>query len=132
MRDVHTIRLRKPWQTSIPEGNSSAVVRHTRQFHMPTGLEVGELVHLVVEPQRLPAVVYLNGKPLGNVSVDGPAACFDVTALLHELNTLEISLQGEAVDSQEEPAEDGEVDPTDGPITGVRLEIGFPKDPAGE
>jgi hypothetical protein len=75
---MHTIRLRGPWEHQTLEGG---LVRYTRRFHRPTGLEGGERVWLIVDGRA--ADVSLNGQPLAG------ARC-DVTPLLAPSNHLAI------------------------------------------
>lgn len=109
-------------RTTMPADWSAAlghdflgVVRYTRNFQRPTGLESGDKVWLVVEPPRSKAAVRINEHPLGEVCHGGPAGRFDITSLLAPSNLLEIE-----VEHSKDDAGDGRCG---GLVGEVRLEI---------
>ena len=84
MPDIHTIRLRHPWQCEP----CAAGVRWSRSFNWPAGLTPREIARLVIEELPKDAVVRLSGKPLV-ADADGR---FDITRLLAEFNRLTIEV----------------------------------------
>jgi hypothetical protein len=84
----HRIRLRRPWRREPFEGG----VRWRRRFGRPTGLRTGDRVWLVIDDAQGPGTVALNGRSLGPLTPDRPAAQFDVTDALGPRNELEILL----------------------------------------
>ncbi len=80
MPDIHTIRLREPWQCETRGGG----VCWSRGFNWPAGLTPREKVWVVVENLPPDARVSLNGQTLtGNL---------EVTQLIGLSNRLEIEL----------------------------------------
>ena len=89
-------------------GEFRGLVRYSRQFHRPTGLEASSRVWLVIEDVDFQAAVYLNEQPLGVVQLAGspivgqvfnlpytPIPCparFDITSLLTTSNTLTLEI----------------------------------------
>lgn len=131
MRDIHTIRLRGPWQVQAKDGEAITVkmpvgwadirkhapsekLRLTRHFNTPTGLEDLEQVWIVVESPGQQATVLLNGDSLGELQSNDPAFRREITPLLKERNKLEILIAP------------GDSEAKEGPVGEVRLEIGFP------
>ena len=85
MADIHSIRLREPWQCE-PCGDA---VLWSRKFNWPAGLTPREKVWIVVEPLPADARVSLNGQPL-----EGQ---LEITQLISVTNRVEIELpQGRA------------------------------------
>ena len=84
MPDIHTIRLKHPWQCE-PRENGCCWIR---PFNWPAGLLPREVAWLVVEPCPEEAVVLLSGKPL----VAGAPGRFDISAVLREFNQITIQL----------------------------------------
>ena len=84
MPDVHTIRLRHPWQCQPREVG----VCWTRSFHWPAGLTPREIARLVIEGLPASATVELNGERLQQSETDQ----FDVTRLLAAHNRLAIAI----------------------------------------
>ncbi len=84
MPDIHTIRLRHPWQCEP----CAAGARWVRPFNWPAGLTPREIVWLVIDPVPMAATVLLSGKPLV-AEVNGR---FEITRLLIEFNTLAIEI----------------------------------------
>ncbi len=84
MLDIHTIRLRHPWQHEPCELGT----RWLRSFHWPAGLVAREIARLVIDPLPDTAVVKLNGQTLV-AEADAP---FDITPLLAEQNRLSLEL----------------------------------------
>lgn len=66
-------------------------VRYTRGFGIPTGIEPGQRLDLVVERVDAFGQVFLNGQPLGTVA--DTLARFDVTVLLKPRNELIIEVE---------------------------------------
>lgn len=80
MPDVHSIRLREPWQC---EARGDCVC-WSRSFNWPAGLTPREKVWIVIDNLPAEARVLLNGLPLdGNL---------EVTRLIRLTNRLEIEL----------------------------------------
>jgi hypothetical protein len=84
MPDIHSIRLREPWQCEPREDGVSWV----RTFNWPAGLTPREKVWVVIEPLPAGARVSLNGQEL--------AGDLEVTRLIEMHNRLEIELPGAA------------------------------------
>jgi len=84
MLDIHTIRLRHPWQHEPCELGT----RWLRSFNWPAGLVAREIARLVIDGLPEGAVVQLSGKPL----VAEMEGWFDITRLLAEFNTLTIEV----------------------------------------
>ncbi|QEG32809.1 hypothetical protein [Bythopirellula goksoeyrii] len=85
MPDIHSIRLREPWQCEPCESG----VRWSRSFNWPAGLTPREKVWIVVDPLPADARVTLNGQSLG----EG----LEITRLIGLTNRVEIELpQGRA------------------------------------
>ena len=98
-------------------------VRYHRIFQMPTGLESGERVWLVVEPPRSWGAVKLNGGALGDVRWGEPVARFDITARLQDHNRLEIVVDHPPLDGDKLAIDDSEIHLSGGLVGEVRLEI---------
>jgi len=103
MSDIHTIRLRHPWQHEPCELGT----RWLRSFNWPAGLVAREIAKLVIEPLPGSAVVRFNGQTL----VAEANGQFDITSLLAEHNRITLELS--------DPSSPGE---TNCPLD-VRLEI---------
>ncbi|NOY30134.1 MAG: hypothetical protein GXP28_08130 [Planctomycetes bacterium] len=88
MLDIHTIRLRHPWQHEPCERGT----RWLRSFNWPAGLVAREIARLVIDPLPDSAVVRLNGQTL----VAEAEGLFDITSLLAEHNRLALELSGSA------------------------------------
>lgn len=80
MPDIHSIRLREPWQCE-PCGQGALWVR---TFNWPAGLTRREKVWIVIEPRPEGAQISLNGQRLSDT--------LEVTHLLALYNRLEIEL----------------------------------------
>jgi len=106
---MHTIRLRGPWEQ---ESLAGELVRWTRRFHKPTGLDDNSRVWLVIENVAGEIDVTLNGRPmhLADSAAMAPTR-LEITALLQSHNVLSLTLAAA------------------GAITPVRLEI---EDAAGD
>ena len=92
--------------------------RYSRQFNLPTGLEPGDRVDLVIRLRDLQGRVSINGRCVGAV---GPqSASFPITALLKPRNVIVV----EAYPGEE----GGSLEPTGtGDFPGeIRLEITAP------
>jgi hypothetical protein len=98
-------------------------VRYLRTFQMPTGLEAGERVFLVVEAARSRGVVALSRKRLGEVCSNGEQFRFDISGLLEDHNRLEIVVEHPALDAAGAANDDGGTRLPGGLIGEVRLEI---------
>ncbi len=84
MPDIHSIRLRHPWQReSLGER-----IRWSRSFNWPAGLTPTETARIVIDNLLPTAAVSLNGASLA-VEQTGT---FDVTELLNPSNQLAIEL----------------------------------------
>jgi len=84
------------------------LVRHSRKFHRPTGLDANSRVWLVIDNVDFQAAVALNHQPLGLIQLAGsppvgqvfnlptpPSSCparFDITQLLAESNRLSLDI----------------------------------------
>jgi hypothetical protein len=79
---MHVIRLRGPWQA---EPLSGGMVRYSRRFHRPTGLDGGDRVFLVVDEAAAGAIL-LNGQSVANQS-----GRFDITNMLAATNFLTLA-----------------------------------------
>ena len=91
MPDVHSIRLREPWQREpLEEG---AGVRFRRRFGYPTGLEPHERVFLVLEPVYRLAKLVLNGNPVAGLTDRNAALEWDVTDRLEERNEIAADIE---------------------------------------
>lgn len=84
MPDIHTIRLKHPWQCEP----CAAGARWLRSFNWPAGLTPREAVRLVIDGLPEGAAVWLSGKPLAG-DADGR---FDVTRLIADFNELAIEV----------------------------------------
>lgn len=78
MPDIHSIRLREPWQCEPCDGG----VCWSRSFNWPAGLTPREKVWVIIDDLPEQARVSLNGQPLsGNL---------EITRLIGLTNRLEI------------------------------------------
>ncbi len=82
MLDIHTIRLRHPWQCEPCDQGTLWL----RPFNWPAGLTPREIARLVIDGLPEGAVVRLSGKPI----LAEAERWFDITRLLVEFNTLTI------------------------------------------
>jgi hypothetical protein len=82
MPDIHSIRLREPWNCES-RGERACWVR---TFNWPAGLTPRERVWVVIEPLPEGAVVSFNGQQL--------ASDLEVTTLIGLHNRLEIEVPG--------------------------------------
>ena len=89
---LYRIRLRGSWEATPLDGDR---VRHARRFGRPRTLDPGETAWLVGEPVPGPAMVSLNGEPLGPVEAGRPFA-FEVTAKLAPRNEVAVELPADA------------------------------------
>jgi hypothetical protein len=80
MPDIHSIRLREPWQCEPREGG----VCWSRTFNWPAGLTPREKVWIVIENLPTTAHVSLNGQKL--------PGSLEITGLIALHNRLEIEL----------------------------------------
>jgi hypothetical protein len=90
---------------------------------MPTGLDSGERVFLVVEPPRSRGNVTLSDAPLGQVSVGGPPFRVDIADRLEDHNRLVIVVDHPALDERGAATDDGNSTLLGGLVGEVRLEI---------
>ena len=88
MPDIHTIRLRHPWQCEPCELGT----RWLRAFNWPAGLVAGEIARLVIDQLPTSAVVQLNDQTLSAEAVGQ----FDITPLIAEHNRISLELSGNA------------------------------------
>jgi len=87
----HVIRLRAPWD--IEPLTEQGLVRCTRHFNKPTGLDHGERVWLVIEGAASSARITVNGSRLGQTSCLAEVPMrIDITQLITGRNRLEIEL----------------------------------------
>lgn len=102
---THTIRLRRPWQCRA--AGQGVVWR--RGFRRPTGLDAQTTVSLCLSGFARGVRVALNGQTLGRVEAEGTSTRFEITALLHVRNELELESSGpvghEATAADEPPGE---------------------------
>jgi hypothetical protein len=89
---MHPIRLRGPWDAQ-PLADSPGLVRLTRRFHRPTGLDGGERVWLAIDAPAAPSRVVLNGVLAGQPSRSSPFR-WDITDLLQPYNELQVDTAG--------------------------------------
>ena len=138
---THKIKLRGPWQiealesstgplpppteTAVPGDWGSALglhfrgsARYTRRFGLPTNLEPGERVSLVVGRVDYAAAVKLNGELLGWQSFIDEEWQYDVTAKLKPRNDLAL-----VVTQHGDETRPGRENLPGGLIGEVRLEI---------
>lgn len=87
---VHEIRLTAAWERSETGG-------WLRSFGIPSGLDGGAQVRLVVVGGRTDLQPRLNGRLLGAAaSIDEDRSAWEVTRLLARRNSLEFSVIGDA------------------------------------
>jgi hypothetical protein len=98
-------------------------VRYRRTFQMPTGLDEGQRVFLVVEPPRSRGTVHLGDELLGQVRQGDPPGRFDITERLQEHNYLTIVVEHPALDAAARPIDDNTAHLAGGLVGEVRLEI---------
>jgi len=80
------------WHDWLGE-NFSGVVRHERNFGLPTNLADDQMVWLVIESVNQSAYVWLNGTPLGEMRLGQPPLRRPVRALLRNRNCLQIDVE---------------------------------------
>jgi hypothetical protein len=101
---THTIRLRDPWDATH---QADGMVRFSRHFNRPTGLDGGDRVWLVIEGAAPPLAVSLNGHHVGQASrlpahiaaTSGRESHYEITPLLQPRNKLEIDLPASPSDA---------------------------------
>lgn len=99
------------------------IVRYTRNFNRPTGLDPRGRVWLVVEGPRSCGLVRVNDTVLGNARFGSEAARYDITALLKDHNAVVIDVGHPELDDDGR-ARDRERRLEPGGLVGeVRLEI---------
>lgn len=98
-------------------------VCYRRTFQMPTGLDEGQRVWLVVEPPRSRGTVTLGGEPLGFLGEGDPPGRYDITLRLREHNRLEIVVEHPALDDARASNDDETAQSPGGLVGEVRLEI---------
>lgn len=144
--DVHSIRLRGPWDYQVEWAVDGAPpasgrvkmpcdwsdslgsafrgrVRYRRSFNRPTNLDARQSVWLVVEAVRERAEVALNGRALGSVLGDAPAR-FNVTTILASHNELTVLV--ESASNVNTHADASASERPGGLVGEVRLEIVSP------
>lgn len=87
MPDIHSIRLREPWDCE-PCGEGVCWIR---TFNWPAGLTPRERVWVIIKPLPEGAVVTLNGQKL--------VGDLEVTKLIEPYNRLEIEVLGPKAES---------------------------------
>lgn len=132
---MHSIRLRGPWELSLPgkgeprrvempatwqtllaaAGDSPSPARLLRRFGKPTGIEPTDQLHLVIDSSAAACQIELNGQLLGSIDPSEQSRSFEVTTLLTSRNELAILL--------ELPQPEPEASPDSTPLGDVRLEI---------
>lgn len=147
MNQIHTIRIRGPWQRTVTDGGLADIelrktvempsswvndlgpafqgrVQYQRFFNKPTGIDSETPISIAFEKVVGNATVSLNGKELGRI--DWPAKHTDlhekfvVRGLLQSRNDLVVEISSLPVEAR---SDDGE--PLAGGLVGeVRLEIG--------
>ena len=98
-------------------------VRYHRVFQMPTGLDEGQRVWLVVGPPRSRGDVTLNDSPLGEVRYGEVAGRFEIQSLLEDHNRLVIVVEHPLLDASGFPKQDSDTKSPGGLIGEIRLEI---------
>lgn len=87
---AHSFRLRDPWQCE----RQTEVVRWTRVFHRPTGLEPDDALWLVVAGLPPGSSVELNATPL-SPHADRPGQ-FEVTRFVTETNQIALVIPNDS------------------------------------
>jgi hypothetical protein len=109
--DVHVIRLREPWEREVPtaDGERQATgddldsIRFHRRFGLPTGLEPGDRIELVIEGATASGEVWLNDVLLGQFSAEAAVTKIPLGGLLQFRNQLTITFgfpPGERIHSE--------------------------------
>lgn len=113
----HVIRLREPWERQVatdaekatPEnqphpksGECGVTIRFSRRFGLPTGLQTGDRIELVLETISVSGRVSLNDVPLGEISAGESLTKLDLTGRLQNRNLLVIDFF--PANSQQGPA----------------------------
>lgn len=78
------------WQ-SLQDQFGPGSIQLVRRFGLPTGIEPGDTLKLVIDAQHFVQVAALNGQTLGDVAAQGTG--FDVTKQLAARNELALSVQ---------------------------------------
>ena len=147
MNQIHTIRIRGPWQRTVIEGaladselrktvempgswvkdlgaKFQGCVRYQRFFNKPTGISQETPISLAFERVVGYAVVWMNGKQLGRI--DWPALRtdmhekFDIAGQLQSRNEIVVEVTSLPLDV----LGDGQEELAGGLVGEVRLEIG--------
>jgi hypothetical protein len=98
-------------------------VRYRRTFQMPTGLDEGQRVWLVIEPPRSSGRINLNGTETGAISPGDPSGRYDITEQLVDSNRLDIVVEHPPLDDAVSPPDDNGTRLPGGLVGEVRLEI---------
>ena len=91
----HIIRLRQRWERETSRGG---LTRFCRWFNLPTSLQSGDRVDLVISAMDVPGRAMLGEESLGPLSGGGRPARFDITDRLERRNRLAIELEATDVD----------------------------------
>lgn len=133
---MHSIRLRGPWECFLPgeteprriempatwqaladlagsDLSHPGPIRLLRRFGMPTGIDPGDRLEIVIDSAGVPLEASLNGQLLGSLSPSQQPRRLNVMGLLASRNELAISFS---------PTDAG-ASPLSFPIGEVRLEI---------
>src|SRR5262245_43863513 len=93
----HIIRLRGPWETELVTDSSDGSsepnrrVRFLRRFGLPTGLQPGDQVDVVIESCERVGQVWLNDNLLGELNATGISR-FAIRERLQPRNVLQIEM----------------------------------------
>jgi hypothetical protein len=98
-------------------------VRYRRVFQLPTGLDSGERVFLVIEPPRSRGVITLSDRLLGEMRAGDAPFRTDITDLLEDHNRLVILVDHPSLDEADAATDDGNLHLPGGLVGEVRLEI---------
>ncbi len=118
------VRAKMPadW-SAVFGGDFRGRVRYRRTFQMPTGLDEGQRVWLVVEPPRSCGTVSLAGDLLGTIGPSNPPGRYDITEWLRERNHLDIVVEHPPLDDATLANDDITTRLPGGLVGEVRLEI---------
>jgi hypothetical protein len=100
---AHTIRLREPWDRFVSTTGEYCL---RRRFNLPTGIDNGERVSLVVAPIGGLAIIKLNDLELGQILAEGDLQRWEITKALRARNEVCLVIVGaleNQADSGREP-----------------------------
>jgi hypothetical protein len=118
------VRAKMPadWSAAFG-GDFRGRVCYRRNFQMPTGLDEGQRVFLVIEPPRSRGMATLDGTLLGRIDLGGAPGRYDITDRMHETNRLEIVVDHLPLDDPRSGNDDEATRLPGGLVGEVRLEI---------